>query len=101
MEIKEDKKLKIGQIINFPVYFCDKDRGGNYVTENLDLIVTEIYTHHVLFYSIKYPHMKVDITNVDLWLKGIYKTADKLKHVNPEDCLHGTQGGLKFFDRQI
>lgn len=100
MLIKEASKLTSGTIISFPVSVTSKELGYT-VTEDLDLVVIQAFSHHVLFQSIKYPHKKVDITNVDLYLHGIYKKADLQNYADPSNCLHGTQGGLKFFDKQI
>jgi len=99
MFIKEDKKLKIGQVITYPVQSYDIETAVQKV-EELDLVVTEVYPHHVLCYCIKYPYKKISIMNVDLMQKGIYKKTDNVFYTDPENCLHGTVGGLKFFGKQ-
>lgn len=77
MEILKDKQLKQGDVIKWKMAINDVDPLFKR-KQAVKLICMEIYPHHVLFRRADYTHMKVDIQNVELWFKGIYKDSDLL-----------------------
>lgn len=80
MKIKESKQLKPGDIIPWELKINEEPTTFNYAKsaqyKKYNLVCVGVYSHHVLFRMTAPPHMKVDIQNVDLWNKGIYKQED-------------------------
>lgn len=83
MEIKEGQKLNPGDIIEYDLSLIDEQSGWNSHAKGkiikTKLMCMQVFKHHVLFRMIEPPYHKVDIQNVALWQKHIYKDAD-LKH---------------------
>lgn len=81
MKIKPGKQLVPGDVIKWDVVSAtplDDYTTGRRVAKEVEIQVIEVYAHHVLFRILQPPYLKLDIQNVQLYQKGIYKTADLL-----------------------
>lgn len=95
MKIKKDRQLKPGDTFNWVITIPGSGSTGG-IKKLITVIVSEVYDHHVLCRNIEKSFIKVDITNVDLWLKGIYKKEDRL--LNPHKAV---EFSAKFLDRSV
>lgn len=77
MEIKKDKQLKVGDVIEWEETVCiDRNR---FSTNKFKIKCISLHPHFVLFRKVEEPFTKVAIQNSELWQKGIYQKSDILK----------------------
>lgn len=83
MKIKEHRQLKQGDTIKWVTRMEGVSREEYLAAHEKkimnELVVMEVYPHHVLFRMLKYPYHKICITNNELYQKGIYKNTDFIK----------------------
>jgi len=79
MKIKQSKQLIPGDIVKWEIIPENAVPVlGRRVGKTVDIQVQEVYTHHVLFRIMEPPYLKLDIQNVQLFQKGVYKNDDLL-----------------------
>lgn len=82
MRIKEDKQLKKGDLIKWnlkPITLLSNPSvkaSDNTVLKTVKLLVKEVYPHFVEFKILEPPFLTINITNNELYQKGIYQSTD-------------------------
>lgn len=85
MEIKQKQQLLEGTVIEYKhraeaMGVTDLTERGNKARFKTELLqVVKCYKNHVLFRQVNPPHLKVSLTNNELYQMGIYTECDFVK----------------------
>lgn len=80
MKIKKTRQLQLGDRIKWDkMSYTSDELNGHRAIVTLELIVTAVYPEFVAFRNVEPPHTLVNITNNELYTRGIYKETDFIR----------------------